>query len=320
MKKGFILFKLFLLVLIFFLILKNVNIYDTVRLLEKTNPAFFLFAFLLSNTSSIFLTIKWFRLAKPLKSNASFTDLLKLNYIATFYSMLVPGQASGEVIKGLKLTKKETSMQKIWIPIIIDKITNLLIVCFIGFIAILADDNFRQNKPLVFSVAILTIILVFLTIVLFSENTSNFVSSLVKKLLQLFNFIKKGIQSPLTSLLNYHTSYKEQKYLLIETLGWSLLVKLPHIITFYLLALSLGINLSIVQSAWLFSIVSIVTILPVSFSGLGIREGTVIVLLSKIGIESSSALSLSALIFILGLMTGLIGGILELASGFKSKK
>ena len=74
------------------------------------------------------------------------------------------------------------------------------------------------------------------------------------------------------------------------------------------------------QAAWLFSLVSIASLLPISFSGLGIREGTVLVLLAQIGIQSSASLSLSMLIFTVGIFPGLIGGILELFSGLHLTK
>ena len=120
--------------------------------------------------------------------------------------------------------------------------------------------------------------------------------------------------------LNYFEKYKKHDLLMIETLLWSLLIKLPHIFALYLLALSLNIDLNITQSAWLFAIISIATIIPISFSGLGIREGASILILSKVGVSSASALSLSLLIFLNGLLVAIIGGIIELFYGHKSGK
>ena len=124
----FLLFKVILLVGIFYWVFKLVNIDEIITILSKTNLALFLIAFILYNCSNVFLTIKWHRLATPLKLKTGFLELLKLNYISVFYSIFIPGQASGELIKGLKLTQRESSSQKVWIPIFIDKITNLLII------------------------------------------------------------------------------------------------------------------------------------------------------------------------------------------------
>ncbi len=316
-KYFFLLFKLVIFFAIFVWILKSVNINEAITLLKKTNLLYFLLAYLLNNLSNIFLTIKWHRLATPLGIKSSFLELLQLNYISTFYSIFIPGQASGELIKGLKLTKKEDSNQTVWIPIFIDKITNVLIVFLIGLIAVMYDNNFKNNISLIVLLSAITISLFLLTLVLFSENAAKIADLIKSKLMGCLTFFKLNTSFMSNFSLTYFEGYRKSKTILLETLFWSLLTKIPHIFSFYLLALSLSINLDIVQSACLFSLVSVTSLLPISFSGLGVREGTVIVLLSQLGISNSSALSLSMLIFITGILIGLLGGVLELFSGLK---
>lgn len=319
MKKYFLFLKLILLLIILWWIFKSVNLSETIQTLTKTNLAYFVIAFIINNLSSIFLTIKWHRLAMPLGIKSGLLELFRLNYISMFYSIFVPGQASGEIIKGYKLFKKEGTHQNVWIPIFIDKITNFLITLIIGFIAILFDENFRQNTSVIFITSILTVFLSLLTIVLFTEKTGDFFKFLKNNLLKVLKILR--IESKLIKdfSIDYFEKYKKHNSLMYETLLWSLLIKLPHIFGFFFLALSLNIPLDLVQCAWLFSIVSITTLLPISFSGLGVREGTVIVLLSQLGIDKSLSLSLSLLIYITAVLVGLIGGLLELFSGIQIK-
>ena len=317
MKKYSFFLKLALLCIIFYWIFKSVNIKATINVLEKTNVIYFFIAFLLSNISNIFLTIKWKRLAAPLKIKSNFFDLLKLNYVSIFYSSFLPGQSSGELIKGLRLTKKESSAQKVWIPIFIDKITNLLIVLIIGFIAILSDKTFRTNKTLVFIVSLLTVMFSLITIILFSDNTRHFIDFLRDQLIKSLKFFKFKTDQLESFSLSYLGNYKKHRLLMLETLIWSVLIKLPHVFAFYFLALSLNLSLSVIQCAWLFSIVSLVTLIPISFSGLGVRESTLIVILSNLGIERFNSLSLSILIFFTGILVAIIGGVCELFSGNK---
>lgn len=320
MKKYSFLLKLLLLFLILFWISKSVDLKETIHVLEKTNIIFFTAAFLLSNLSNFFLTLKWKRLASPLKIKSDFLELLKLNYISAFYSSFLPGQSSGEVIKGLKLAKKEGATQKVWIPIFIDKITNLLIVFIIGFIAVLSDKEFRNNSSLIFLISLLTISFSLITILLFSDHTRKFTHFLRDKLSTFLQFLKFNTQPLDNFSLSYFEGYKKHDLLMFETLFWSMLIKLPHVFAFYFLALSLNIKLSIIQSAWLFAAVSIVTYIPISFSGLGVRESTLIFILSKVGIASFNSLSLSILIFTTGMLISTIGGIIELFSNNERHK
>ncbi|MBI3591353.1 MAG: flippase-like domain-containing protein [Candidatus Melainabacteria bacterium] len=317
MNKLFFLLKLLILCIIFIFISKSVNVSEIIKILSKINLVYFFLSLLLNNISNILLTIKWYRLSIPLKIKSSFIELLQLHYISIFYSMFLPGQSSGELIKGLKLSKREGAVQKVWVPLFIDKITNLLITVIIGFAAILSDSHFRQNISLVSITFLLTLFLIFVTILLFSERTKHFTNFLKDSLIRFLKCFKLEFKFLNDFSISYFEDYKKHDLLMFETILWSLVVKIPHIFATLLLALSLNINLSLVQSTWLFSIVSIVSLLPISFSGLGVREGTVLVLLSQIGVPNSASLSLSMLIFTVGIIIGLIGGVLELFSGFK---
>lgn len=320
MKNVFLYLKLILLLIVLVWIIKSVNLKESYEVLTKTNLLYFLIAFLFNNVSNIILTIKWHRLASPLKIKSSFFELLKLNYVSMFYSIFVPGQASGEIIKGLKLIKVEGSHQKIWIPIFIDKVTNLLVMLLIGFVAILLDKNFNQNTKLIFSISLITSFVFLLTIALFSEHTQNFVENIKKFIINILKLIKLDTKVIEGFSINYFEEYKKHNLLMFETLIWSTLIKLPHVIAYFFIALSLNLNINFIQSAWLYSLVTIISLLPISFSGLGIREGTVILLLTQLNINSPSALSFSVLIFINGVLLGLIGGILEILSTIKKQK
>ncbi|MBI1858085.1 MAG: flippase-like domain-containing protein [Candidatus Melainabacteria bacterium] len=189
-KKIFFLLKLILVITIFYWIIKSVNLTETYNTLLKANLILVVIAFLMNNLSNIFLTIKWYRLSKPLKLKSSFMELLKLNYISVFYSSFLPGQTSGELVKGAKLTKTEGAVQKVWIPIFIDKATNLLITFLIGFVAIIMDENLRNNNYLLFSVSIATLLFTFITMILFSEHTEKAIRFLKDKLVQVMDIFK----------------------------------------------------------------------------------------------------------------------------------
>ena len=193
-----------------------------------------------------------------------------------------------------------------------------MIVFLIGFIAILTDEKFRNNSTLITSVSLLTLSLLLVTLILFSENTAQLTKFLNDNLVKFLKYFKVKTEFIENLNLNYLKHYRHHKYILLETLFWSIMTKLPHIFAFFMLALSLNINLNVIRCTWLFAIVSLVTFLPISFSGLGIRESTIIVTLSQVGIEKSSALSLSLLIFINGIFIALSGGLVELFSGNKN--
>jgi uncharacterized membrane protein YbhN (UPF0104 family) len=86
------------------------------------------------------------------------------------------------------------------------------------------------------------------------------------------------------------------------------------ILAWWILARELGLALGLVEIAWVRSAALVVGLLPVTFGGLGLREGTVVVLLGLLGVAPADALSLSLLAFLITVLgVGLVGGAGEAA-------
>ena len=101
-----------------------------------------------------------------------------------------------------------------------------------------------------------------------------------------------------------------------KTLGVSLVFNISLITMNYLIGLSLGDRVSIWYYFLFVPITSIVTILPVSFAGLGVREGAYVFLFTQAGMPRETALSLSLLVYVISIFTpGLIGGVIYVLKG-----
>lgn len=92
----------------------------------------------------------------------------------------------------------------------------------------------------------------------------------------------------------------------------SCLSQVPGIISFAILARALGLPLSLATLGWVRSVTLIVTALPISIAGLGVREGMLLLLLRPYGIADHDALAFSLLVFAVTIVgSGLLGGVLE---------
>jgi hypothetical protein len=101
-----------------------------------------------------------------------------------------------------------------------------------------------------------------------------------------------------------------------KTLSVSLVFNILLITMNYLLGLSLGDRVSIWYYFLFVPITSIVTILPVSFAGLGVREGAYVFLFTQAGMPRETALSLSLLVYVISIFApGLIGGVIYVLKG-----
>lgn len=102
---------------------------------------------------------------------------------------------------------------------------------------------------------------------------------------------------------------------LAHVLGLSLVVQGLYIVAWGLLASALGLALPAVLFLAAVPVVSLLAMLPVSLSGIGIREGAWVLLLAPFGVASADALAFSLVFFVSFAAVGGIGGLVYALMG-----
>ena len=97
---------------------------------------------------------------------------------------------------------------------------------------------------------------------------------------------------------------------LSRMLWLSALIHLVSGFSFFLIARSIGVNMSILDCICLFPFIIIVSVIPISFGGWGLREGASIFVLGQIGVSPEDALSISVLLGIILAIVGIPGAFL----------
>jgi uncharacterized membrane protein YbhN (UPF0104 family) len=95
-------------------------------------------------------------------------------------------------------------------------------------------------------------------------------------------------------------------------LSLALLSAMCGVVAAYCIARSLGIGVGPAPLAAVISMVTLVSALPVSFAGWGVREMSVVALLGLLGVDREAALLLSVEIGLLGMLMNLPGGVVWL--------
>jgi uncharacterized membrane protein YbhN (UPF0104 family) len=100
----------------------------------------------------------------------------------------------------------------------------------------------------------------------------------------------------------------------VKALAWcvvrSFIYELVIIYIHFLLAVALGWNIPGALFFLAVPVVTVVSMFPLSFGGLGVREGAMVIFFSQYGISAASAISLSLLSYSISLVAGAIGGML----------
>ena len=111
----------------------------------------------------------------------------------------------------------------------------------------------------------------------------------------------------------WRTSIEEIKNrAIIKIMVFSLAGNLIFILAHYLLIKAFGFDISFAAIAWVRSLAVLVQLLPVTIAGLGLREGSYMILLSLYGVDQAGAFAYSLALFSYSIAWALIGALIEL--------
>jgi uncharacterized protein (TIRG00374 family) len=274
------------------------SLVNNLRELSGLNWCINFFIFLFAHAIA---TAKW----KLLIPEQRFSKLIRLNFIAQYYAVLLPGQIAGEAVKAYRLGRGQKNAEQIAASVAIDRFTG-----FLGLLAVAiagAGLNATALRPrLLFAFLLATIALL---VLLFCSGLPYWK--------HLFRFLSnrgdrgKRLAGQLERLLVAWRIYARAPALMLASVGLGVIFQLLAVIIAYRIGEELGLLVILSDWCWIFGVVSLITALPFTIGGLGLREGSFVGALALLGISSAKSLAVSFSIFSLMLAGALVGAILD---------
>ena len=285
MKKKLVLVGL----IIFLIILSQVNLSVLINVLLNINLFFLLIVFVLSVLSLVIRSIKWKFLIEKASMKLNFFDLLKFYFIGLFLGILTPGRI-GEFSKSIYVNKKIKSLPVAIATVIMDRLIDIIVLVMTGLFSFIAFAFiFRQ---LIFSTELISIIAIIFFIGIIFFFKLNYLHFLLKPM---FNFMipEKYKERVKSHYLEFFISIKKMKKtsLLIFSLAISISSWFVSISASYVLSLSLGLNIPFEFFFLVHPIITLLDILPISVSGIGTRELVLIFLFSFYSVPAETAIA-----------------------------
>jgi len=116
------------------------------------------------------------------------------------------------------------------------------------------------------------------------------------------------VAKPAVRFLDQISSYNRAPGVLLMTFWWSIVFQFCGIVSTWLIGVALGADLSFLYFLILLPVVWLLSLLPISLNGLGVREGAFVLLFGAVGMVREQALAISLLWFGQTILLGIIGG------------
>lgn len=291
-----------------FLFWKFVDLREFYQIIKKTNLLYFILAYLSAMLGIIISSVRWKVILEHNKQKIGLIELISLYFIGKFYNLIIPGTISGDIVRSYKSSLKKGDRATLFLSVFLERIVGfvgLLLVMILGLI-ILYDS---LPKEIIIQLIGLVTFLVIGFLLINYKPFKNLLLSIAKtKFLNKYN-LKNKIQKTYRSF----KSLKNLK-LLVKTLLLSLIFIFLSFLSTFLIAKSINVDIPFLYLASVIPIITIFTMIPISFAGTGIREGLYIYFFSHVGVGNEEAVTIGILGLIMLIVTGLIGGIINLVS------
>ncbi|MEK6794974.1 MAG: lysylphosphatidylglycerol synthase transmembrane domain-containing protein [Spirochaetota bacterium] len=239
----------------------------------------------------------------------SLAVLINLGMIGRFYSLVLPGQIAGEVVKSFRLAQGKKNGSQIALSVIVDRITGTIGIFIVGVAGL-----FLSNKRIPWFVPVIVLLLIFFGVcVLFSimipflyRAVMNIINAAAKK----HSLIRKNIRQLVTFIEAWRT-YGKRWEIIIFNILLGVVFQCLGICMVMLFASDFGIVLSCFDWCLVLSGVTIVLLLPITIGGIGVREASIVGFLAWFGVQNEYALALSFAIFGLQILDAAAGGIID---------
>jgi len=265
----------------------------------KSINLYFLFAAIFMNLFLIFAkAIRW--KAFLIQQNLSISTKSAFSiYLSSLYiGFITPGRL-GEISKALYLKQKQvTSFYKGLSGAIMDRLLDLYFLILLGSVGVY---YLSKGKGINLEFVFLFVIVLSLPIIILHPKVLNLLTRILfrkispkkfkDKIRESVNEFIEGINQIVNPFLLYG--------ILLTVFSYSL-----FFFQCFLIAKSIGLQISYFELALIMSIVNIITLIPISISGLGTREASMIFLFKLIGLPTEAAISFSLLIFFVFFICG----------------
>lgn len=229
-------------------------------------------------------------------------SLFAFNLIGVFYSQFLPGNITGDLVKGYYLARTEADKGPVFSSVVVDRFIAIVMNGLLGLIALFANQVILSALKIDAMLPMVTLIIV----------TVGLVSGFF--MLSHLGSWENRLPAVVASFVHSIRQYANHPFALSKAVVVNFLYFLIWSLAFWCLMQAIGLTqLSYITALLILAAVGFVQVVPISINGRGVRESALILLLGFYGVSSERALLFSLLIAAVNILLAFIGGIIVLA-------
>lgn len=232
----------------------------------------------------------------------SLWQIVRINFATGFWKLFLPGTLAGGPIRWLKLSRAGGGTVEPIAAIVYSRIAYMGGMALLGVLFVALEAPGGTTHLALVSLLLFVGLMVALAALLARADRW--------KLLRRLPGGEDAFPHRLIAAVSRHRQLSGRDR--IRVVVFALAENLAGTLVIFFLALALQLRLSFITLGWVRAIVYLITSLSITISGLGVREGGLMVALEPYGVPGSRAVALSLLVLGASVLIAGVGGVLEL--------
>jgi glycosyltransferase 2 family protein len=285
--------KLIITIVIFYVLFQYIDFEHVIKVLEKSHGGFILIALLAQLASTLIAAYRWRLIMKLLDFHEKVSFYVQSYFRGSFFNQVLPGSIGGDAVRTIELVQKGYDKKDAIYGIFVDRVIGLVGLLVLNLIA---NNLFYGSFP-----SWLYQLLNLITLGGIAGFSMLFV---FEKFTFLTKFAFSNLFVRLSKRLNklYHN-----KALLLQHIAITVVVHIFSILAIYALALSVEVDLNLQTLLIAIPPVFLLTIVPISLAGWGVRESGMVGILMLVGAQKEEILVVSVLYGLLLIISAIPG-------------
>ncbi|MGD9897325.1 MAG: lysylphosphatidylglycerol synthase transmembrane domain-containing protein [Candidatus Methylacidiphilaceae bacterium] len=281
------------------------------RLAASGSAAWLVLSILLGGLSTVIASLRWRLLLEALGLPFPVGRSLALGFVGKFFNAFLPGATSGDLVRIFYVAREFSGKETMaGFSVVYDRFLEGVVLLVLGsllaaaFFPDLADRPVLRNAGIaLFLLTLATLTAIPLLLRLFVPGRLRFAArwSVAVRL-------ETALQEIFAALQLYRRAVRPNEI----AVGLSVLAHGASAALLWAVMQTLRLELPFWLLVTTMVVVNVAVAMPVSISGLGVREGALIYLLGSFGVSREEAIAFSLLLFGVGLVWSLLGGIVYL--------
>jgi uncharacterized membrane protein YbhN (UPF0104 family) len=270
------------------------------RILLQAEPGPLLIAFGLFVAGVVVRAIRWRALVLALDLQVPLGRLVYLYFVGTFFNTFLPTGFGGDVVRVLELSQ-EAQTTVVLGTVVLDRLTGLLVLFVMALLALPFTAELLPLQTWLTIGALAAGGLIAGGLVL----QGSWLRRMGRWLPGPLSLTGEG---PLARA--YHAVTACGWRAIGAALFYSFIFNSLLVLLNYLAARAVGMQLSLTYFLVFVPVLSLALMVPISFGGLGVREGVAVLLFTQVGVDQALAVAFSLAVYAIARITGLLGGLL----------